>query len=341
MKIHYLSCHSVLEYDEVKLLSEMGHEVFANGAYLNPHEKTNLLPRPDIPEAKYFPQYEKLARQFPKTNLPETLIEPFDLLIIMHTPEFVTENWDKMRHKNVIWRSIGQSNQHVENMIRRARYDNLKIVRYSPMEEKIPGYLGADAFIRFYKDPEEFKNWNGTEKRVINFTQSLKGRSIFCHYEHIMQMMHDFPAMVYGGGNNDLGPLNGGDLPYDLMKGAMRDNRAFVYSGTWPAPYTLSFIEAFMTGIPIVAIGRSMAEDIPEIAQADRFQFYEITNFIENGVNGFIADDIGQARAYVHQLLEDHDLARRIGDAGRQKAIEIFGKETIKKQWEEFLSTIK
>lgn len=341
MKIHYLSCHSVLEYDETKLLTELGHDVFSNGAYLNPHEKTNLLPRPDIPEAKYFPEFEALARQYPKTNLPKELIDPFDLLIIMHTPEFITENWDKIKHKNVIWRSIGQSNRHVENMIRSMRYEGLKIIRYSPMEEHIPGYLGADAFIRFYKDPEEFKDWNGQSKRVINMTQSLKGRSIFCHYDHIMQAIASFPAMIYGGGNDDLGPLNGGDLPYELMKGVLRDNRVFFYSGTWPAPYTLAFIEAFMTGIPIIAIGKGLAEDIPQIPEVDRFPFYEVTNFIEHGVNGFIANTVEEARAFIHILLEDEPQAKNIGAKGRERAIQLFGKETIKKQWEEFLKTIK
>ena len=34
MKILYLSCHSILEYDEVKLLTGMGHYVFSPGAYV-------------------------------------------------------------------------------------------------------------------------------------------------------------------------------------------------------------------------------------------------------------------------------------------------------------------
>jgi hypothetical protein len=31
--------------------------------------------------------------------------------------------------------------------------EGLEIVRYSPMERNIPGYIGEDALIRFYKDP--------------------------------------------------------------------------------------------------------------------------------------------------------------------------------------------
>ncbi|MFY0784083.1 hypothetical protein AB1K18_28080 [Peribacillus simplex] len=38
------------------------------------------------------------------------------------------------------------------------------------------------------------------------------------------------------------------------MKQEMRENRAFFYTGTRITSYTLGFIEAFMTGIPIVSI---------------------------------------------------------------------------------------
>lgn len=337
MRIHYLSTHSILEYDEISLLTELGHEVFSNGVYADPSgHKT--LPRPGVSGAKYFPEYEKLAREFPKTNLPKELIDPFDLIIVMHTPEWVLENWEKMKGKKVIWRSIGQSTKHVENMLRRCRYEGLNIVRYSTMESLIPDFIGADAYIRFYKDPDEFKDWNGKEKRAINFTQSLKGRRYFCHYDHIMSVLEGFPSLIYGSGNDDLGPMNGGELPFDLMKGAMRDNRVFLYAGTWPACYTLSFIEALLTGIPVVSIGSTLAENIDGVPQHERFTFFEIPKIIDNGVNGFVSDDIGQLRGYIHELLTNHDLAKGIGTKGRETAIKLYGKGTIKEEWKKYLS---
>lgn len=290
---------------------------------------------------KFQPDYFKLSQEFPKTNLPKELIDPFDVIFIMHTPEWVTENWDNIKHKKVVWRSIGQSTKHVENMIRRMRYEGLKIVRSSPVDTFLPDYIGSDAIIYFYKDPEDWNDWNGKAKRVVNFTQSLKGRRVFCHYDSIMKIIEGFPATVYGSGNDDLGPLNGGDLPYDLMKGQLRDSRVFVYGGTWPSPYTLAFQEAWMTGIPIVALGQKLAEELPEIPEADRLHYYEITNMIKNGENGFISDDIGELRAYVHQLLENDELAKNIGEAGRKSAIEWFGKDKIQPQWATFFKDLK
>lgn len=338
-KIHLLSCHSVLEYDLLKLFTEIGLDVFSNGAYRDP-KGNKLLPRPGVIEAPYYPEFEKLSAEFPKTNLPKELIDPFDIIFIMHTPEFVSENWSKIKHKKVIWYSIGQSTKGVENMIRRMRYDGMKLVRYSKMEQNLPDFIGVDAVIPFYKDENEFKGWTGSEKRVINFTQSLKGRGEFCHYNHIMKVFQGFPSLVYGSGNDDLGPMNGGDMPYDIMKGALRENRVFFYGGTWPAPYTLTLIEAMMTGIPVVSIGKKLAENIHGVAKDDVGNFFDIPNIITDEVNGYYSDDISILRGRIHRLLNDADLAKKIGDAGRVKAIELFGKNKAKDAWREFFNRL-
>src|SRR5690242_423231 len=136
MKIHYLSCHEVLEYDEVKLLTELGHDVFSNGAYLDPAGHITLK-RPGISKAIAWTDLAKIAADTPKTALTPDLIDPFDVIIIMHTPEFVTGNWDKIKHKRVIWRSIGQSTPATERKLERARAEGLQVVRYSPKEENI------------------------------------------------------------------------------------------------------------------------------------------------------------------------------------------------------------
>src|SRR5258708_7885900 len=168
-KILYISCHSILEYDELTLLTELGHDVFSSGAYIKP-QGHYMLPRPGIIGMAEHPELEKYATEYPKTNMPQELIDWADIIIVMHSPEVISDNWDKIKHKKVIWRTIGQSGSSVENTVRRMRYEGMKIVRMSPMEKNIIGYLGEDAIIRFYKDPEEWKDWNGKEKRAINLT---------------------------------------------------------------------------------------------------------------------------------------------------------------------------
>jgi hypothetical protein len=321
-----------LEFDEVKLLTEMGHDVFSNGAYTDP-AGAYTLPRPGIPNAIYHQEMADIARRTPRTDFPPELIEPFDTFIIMHSPDILIQNWEKIKHKRVIWRTIGQSTPSLERRIQKMRAEGLQIVRYSPAEKNLAEYAGHDTIIRFYKDPNEFTDWNGSNNTVVNFTQSLKGRRDFCHYNEIMAVIEAFDGKVYGTGNDDLGGYNGGELPYDLQKQVMRDARAMVYGGTWPASYTLSLIEAMMTGMPIVSIDKAQAM----VQSFENLDFFEVDTIIQNGTSGLICPTPEVMRKQVQRLLNDYDYAKEISINARKRAIELFGKDTIKKQWERFL----
>lgn len=333
MRIHYLSCHEVLEYDEVKLLTELGHDVFSNGAYLDPKGHITLK-RPGIDKAISWTNLAPIAANAPKTSLPKELIEPFDAFIIMHTPEWVTGNWEAFKGKRVIWRSIGQSTPSIEKKLAKARSEGLEIVRYSPKEANIPNYIGGDAMIRFYKDPGQYCGWVGDTDEVVNFTQTLKARGQFVHYDEIMGAMAGFNSKVYGSGNDDLGRWNGGVVSYEKMLQILKHARVFVYAGTWPASYTLSFIEALMTGIPMVVAGKRITQP-PHLEQ---LEFYEADEIIENGVNGFVANTVQEMREAIDKLTKDYELAKTIGAAGRKTALELFARDKIANEWQSYLS---
>ncbi len=332
MKIHYISNHSILEYDEIQLFTDMGHDVFSNGAYLDPAGHFSL-PRPAIRGMKYNSRLADIARVNPKTNLPDDLIDPFDVIIVMHQPDVIVQNWDKLKHKTVIWRTIGQSVAGIERMLKPMRDEGLKIVRYSLKEKNIKGYIGGDAMIRFYKDPEEYKGWTGEDKVVVNFSQSLKGRRGFCHYDEIMAVIEHFDGKVYGPGNDDLGAFNGGDQPYENQMAIMKQSRAMIYGGTWPASYTLSFIEALMLGLPIVAISKALAH----YPNYEPFNFYEVDELLAR-IGGIVCDTPEQMIKATQRLLDDEKFAKEISEKQRTLALTEFGKEKIKSQWEDFLN---
>lgn len=332
MKIHYLSCHSILEYDEVQLLTDLGHEVFSNGAYIDPRGHITL-PRPGIKGAKFYEEYAHLSTTYPKTNLPNELIEPFDVIIVMHQPDIIINNWESIKHKKVIWRSIGQSTRDVESRLEPMRKDGLKIIRYSPNEIFIPNYIGGDTLIRFYKDENEFKNWNGNAGDVITFSQSLKGRADHCHYEEIISVINNFNGTVYGPGNDDLGSRNGGSIPYELQIKKLQEAGAMVYGGTAPAQYTLSFIEAMMVGTPIIAISSKMANIIYD------FPFYEVDSILSS-INGIVCNSVQEMIEHTDLILNDKVYAKDLSNRQRQLAVELFGKNKIIKQWENFLNEL-
>lgn len=333
-RILLLPCHSILEADEYKLFLELGYDVFSMGSYINPHQPHDNK-RPPILEGKYDDHLISVAGVYSKDNLHADLVDPFDIIIIHHVDFWISNNWDLIKNKKVVLRTIGQNTSANEFRIQPYREQGLKIVRYSPKEENISLYNGADAMIRFYKDPEEFKDWNGEIAKVMTMGQSMKQRGEFCNYDIFDKATVHLPRSIFGAENQDVLDW-GGQLEYEEMKKAMRDYRVFFYTGTQPASYTLTLIEAMMTGMPVVAIGKELGNSLFNKEQ----DTYEVGEIIINGVNGFISNDINELTEYTKRLIEDYELAKTIGKAGRERAIELFGKEIIKQEWKEFLETL-
>jgi hypothetical protein len=330
MKILYLSVHEVLEYDELKIFSELGYECYSHGAYSRPHIGSRL--RPPIPEMKFDPHFADMVDRYPKDNLHPEMIEDKDIIIIMHDPLIIINNWEKIKHKRVIWRSIGQSDPTVEKMLSPYREQGMEIVRYSPREKLIPDYIGEDAMIRFYKDPEEYGGWEGSKGQIMTISQSMKKYWIGSNYNLFHLACLGFPVKLFGPGNEDAAE-SGGMLTYEQIKQELRQNRAFFYTGTRITSYTLGFIEAFMTGIPIVSISE-MQGNHPLLKQ----RTFEVHEIIENEKEGFVSDNLLELRHYLNELLNNYDLAKEISKNARAKAIRLFGKEKIKDQWSEYLS---
>lgn len=338
MKILYLSVHEILEYDELKLFTEMGHECYSLGAYTFNPTIDDGRKRPGIPGMPDDDHFRSLATRYSKDEMHPEMLEGIDVIIIMHEPGFIEKNWaifaDFMkRGGRVVWRSIGQSIPSVEDRLAPYRAQGLEIVRYAITEQTIPRNIGADAVIRFYKDPEEFGNWNGAQSRVINFTQSMKQRAKYCGYDVFMNVTEGIDRRVYGPSNEDMGEINGGLLSYEDQKQTLRDNRVYFYHGTYPASYTLSFIEAWMSGIPMVCVGPKLGNG-PDFSDQKTF---EIPYLIQNGVNGIFSDDIPTLKSAINELFHNDDFAKTLSVKGRQRAIELFGKDIIKRQWSEFL----
>lgn len=331
MKILYLSCHSILEYDEIKLFSELGADVFSYGAYRDPRVLDDQKrPKLDLPIHEDF---IALTARDDKFHIPQKLIDWADLIIFMHRVDWVWANWHNLKGKRVILRTIGQNNIERENEIRPLRRDGLQIVRYSPREKTIPGYVGADAMIRFYKDPEEFSGWVGNVPGVLTIAQSMRQRDSACNWSFFDEATRPFPRCLLGPGNDDCGDVWGGQVPYEEMKRKLREYRAYFYTGTYPASYTLNFIEAAMTGIPIVALGPLFGNSPREVGQ----QTYEVPDWSDDGRVIPLADDPQMAMEHVKRLITDYPFAQEQNRRIRELAVRLFGKHTIKEQWRQFL----
>ncbi len=336
-KILYTSCHEILEYDELKLFAELGYECYSLGAYTQPGGDENRK-RPPL-ELPYNPHFIELALQYTKYNIHPEMLEGIDIVIVMHDTKVIRDNWPLFKEfidkgGRVIWRSIGQSVPARERELAQARAEGMEVVRYSPAEMTIEDNIGEDAMIRFYKDPDEYKDWNGNDNRVINFTQSLQERGRFTGYMTWIEATMGLPRVVYGPGNEDLGKDWGGMLSSKDQIKALQDGRCYFYHGTYPASYTLTLIEAMMTGIPVVAVGPALGNGREMFPQQST---YEVDTIIRPSIDGLWSDEAGVIRNQLKQLLDDKKLAKTLGTFGRQRAIELFGKQKIKSEWREYL----
>jgi len=334
LHILYLGVHEILEFDEVRLLQNLGHQVICLG---------NLTVRPNsgrfrplLPQLLPQGEWATLVRGADRNSLPPALLERIDVIIAMHEPSYLLNNWPSIRRKRVIWRTIGQSVDFIESALRPLRKKGLQIVRYSPAEARVPGYLGADAIIRFAKDPEEYGGWTGSSPRAISFINNLPQREIHCNGPIVRQLAARLPFDLYGIGNEEL-PFARGLVPPEEQPQVLRSARAYFSANTQPASYTLGFIEAWMTGIPVVAVGPALghARHTPEYRQ----DTYEVHKLMESGRQGYWSDDPAKLESHLRSLLQDPGHAAALGTAGRARAIELFGIGTIAPQWQAFLES--
>ena len=114
------------------------------------------------------------------------------------------------------------------------------------------------------------------------------------------------------------------------MGGALGHNRAFLFTGSQPASYTLGLVEALHAGIPTVSIGPAwMRVDYDHHTAAELFEGHEIAPL------GF--NDPNEARHVLRSLLADDDYASEISRASRTAARAFFDREAVGRQWAEFL----
>lgn len=347
MNILLCLSHSIEEHDQLRLFSSLGYGVASIGGYIdprNPHDPKRppldidcVEPIKTAVDAMGQPDNLGAAQ----AQLPDAALDWADVIIYHHHLHRLFNQWDRIAawlhagsQRRVIWRTVGQSTEYNEVQARPFRAQGLEVIRYSPKERNIPGYCGEDALIRFYKDPAEWQGWTGEREVVLNIAQhdaTPHGRDEWLNWRFWEQATQGLPTVVAGTHSEMIGGL--GQLPLPEMQALLRSCRVFLYTGTQPASYTLGLIEAMMTGIPVVSIGPGHMNIFPygpalfeghEIAAPDLIGYAD-------------ADDPTVANALLYDHLYSPGLD--VSSETRQRAIDLFGMETIARQWAAFLGS--
>ena len=332
MKILYYSCHEILEYDEVRLLRSLGHDVFSIGCCQSQvwkfrpaleqgalEQAADLFERECVHGADY--RSTKISRQF---------IDCFDAIIVMSEAGFITKNWTLLKDRPVIWRTVGMGVEAQEYLLEAQRAEGLKIVRYSAAERRNPAYLGEDALIRFYVD--EAEPWVGDEETILTFANRFADRhpSEFAFFERATTGLR---RKIGGAANLGVGGATG-SVSNEDQKIFLRDSRAYFYCHGTYIPYTLNFIEAWTAGIPVVAV------DPRQEGFGHEIRYAEVPDLILDGETGFLVGDELHARRVLRDLLDDQQLARTISASARSAASALFSRTNAETRWQRFLARL-
>ena len=336
MNILYYSVHQILEDDECRLFQQLGHNVICLGA--NGKNGSVQAFRPAIEfspaEVALYDKFAELGGKFvygadiTSTIIPSDFMDFIDVTVVIHDPHFITRFWDTICAKPVVWRTIGQGIDLIDAMLLPHRAAGLKIVRYSPMEQNFAGNIGQDALIRFGKSSQVYSGWVGDTAQVLTFANFFSHRYPL-DFADYCEIVSGLPAALGGGGND--GVANAiGTVSWDKQVELLQRSRAYLYASGGHIPYTLNFMEAWITGIPVVVYSPKERQGV----------FFEIDRMIENGVDGYICRSIEEARYWLGKLLEDESLAARIGRAGRLSALKFFGEEAAAQAWQAFFASL-
>lgn len=345
MNILLLTSHSIAEYDDLRMFGLMGVPTFSIGAYTNPAAPSDdkrpalgFVPRfPDLAAAcdrkREQHAHDDASRviDWAKGDLPDEVLAWADTIIVHHFPEaWIGGNWLRIRDHRVIWRTCGQSDPRLEREMARYRADGLQIVRYSPKEREAftawGDFAGEDALIRFGKPPSDYRAWVGDFVAVGNVTQHMAQRGESCGFGYWREATAGLPARPAGPGSEVL-PGGIGALSYDAMLAYLADVRAYCYTGTAPASYTLGLMEAMLTGVPVVSIGPG------SFLAGPLYEGHELA--------GRAFDNPADARAFLNLLLRDRHLAEALSGEQRERAVALFGLDSVMAAWSDFLGVAR
>lgn len=161
--------------------------------------------------------------------------------------------------------------------------------------------------------PDEFYTWKGVEKRVLTVVAQFVERAHVTGYHLWRTLMRGLPSKVIGYRNQIAPTLNFNDLKREYST-----NR--VYVNTTIAP-CMAMREALMTGMPVV----TRTEDIP----------------FKNEVEIFKSSNLKKMREYIELCLKDYAIAKRVGESGRKRALELFNIDLFVEKWEKLLEEVK
>jgi len=340
MRLLYVSSyHPTLEYNDLKLFTEMGINWFSTGIYANPKNPLKQLPWMNLNITKEiddkilsdFYQLNPSHKQYGIINLNSDFVNQFDVVLCSFSfprQDCLDLIYSHCGNVPVCFLTYSQQFAPFELKLQKYQKDGVYLIRGSPRESTIGNYAGHDAIIRCYVDEDIHTDYVGGEKNVLSFSNDFPPRinapNFNCYRHYYRYIKPNLPCTLYGNQSEFAGGL--GTVPFDQLVSKYKTCGCYFSIGSPPATVTYNFLEAWMTGTPIVAFG-------PKIGNGVDLATHEVPYLVQNGIDGFWSDDTIELLNTCTTLLNNPDLCKKVGEAGRNKCKQIFSKKVVKEQW--------
>jgi len=268
-----------------------------------PKNVTNVLPRFEDDQLELEPaDYARLLDD-PATGFPDR----YDLAWLMFNWQFklMRERREiKKLYRVSKVRELDEAEWH--ELLSR---DDFTVVSFYPNTVAwLKETHGVDVpYIPLGLDPLTYSGWTGEDGNVLSIIHSYRERG--WHYPLYQEAMEGLPTLHV----DHLDPEQE-VFEYADIQRALRRSRLYLHDGE--QEYTITLVEAMMTGMPLVS-----------------FRIPGIERYVVHGENGFVGDTAAEIREYCQLLLSDDDLAARMGKASRAMAIRDFHEERWRAQW--------
>jgi glycosyltransferase involved in cell wall biosynthesis len=146
---------------------------------------------------------------------------------------------------------------------------------------------------------------------VLSVVNDFANRDYCCNYEGWKRITEDIPKRLVGNNPGLSDPASS----TDELVNEYNKCTVFLNTSTY-SPIPTSLLEAMSCGTPVVSTATCMIPDI-----------------IENGSNGFISNDEEVLKKKIKLLLDNPDLAKEMGEKGRQTILEKFSEEKFLNNW--------
>jgi hypothetical protein len=159
--------------------------------------------------------------------------------------------------------------------------------------------------------------YNFREEHILSVVNDWINRDWCCNFQGWQRITQGLPVKV-------LGDTPGLSLPagQNELVDVYRNSRIFLNTSTI-SPVPTSLLEAMACGCAVVSTATCM---IPEI--------------IEDGVNGFISNDENILREKCKLLLNDNELAKKLGYEASKTIKEKFNKDRFVNQWNQVFRSV-